>query len=814
MSFANLCGDSVLADARLVALDGFVIPFHRIIFRIAPQDRQLAGCAFELYINSHYQDAKTPIPLLFDAQTVWRVLCFIYDGTYQDEDKDLTFPKIEPLDFPPSANASNDEPLEHQEVELIRSLHNLHITSQSCRSEVLVKALNSVKVFRVAFTWNLDRLMVEAAHRFGQFISGAFNQPEFPQIIAPVFNSVIDPHCMLYGHLVQECFSHCQDLVNNEKFITALEHNGKLAVHLYEKLAALQASLGYGNNADVSYVSSVPQPAGTASAVDSSAVTLLQSQLDEALDIATYKQEQIDTLKQEIARLEKTCAEVTASNSTKQERINALELEAARLKESAPQKASIGLEAQIQKLLAQKNTKDAVIDNLEHQLEEKDRKIAELDRNLSNTNGLNTTLSKQINEQRVGKPDNINFLLERNEAVENARKLQARVTEFEDKIKELEGQMAAHAQQSIVFETASAPQPPESNGIQHSRPLQSAQPPQAIEPRRVEGFGSMANSVNAMNAPSSVPPAHPPSPLTTPSLPAIPALASPAPLTGGALTFYQKMEMKKRRAAAGIYGGEADVDAPSGMPVAPRRESIFSFPGNDNRSPSPAASMTSTHSRANGGPPGPHATLGRRIVGPHAQQNNGSAHGPSPTTGDAGQPRANGTTQHVAPRTNGNAAVPIVDPARAVPVARADAPIAPTAPAAMRTAFVAPPVTATNGNGAPDGRDEIIRKLQRQVQYFQGQLNDRRNGPGSTAQTRPAHGSSNAGNDNRLKKVLEALKDYCVDHRACNDCGINFNAQFRGIVEHIEDDRLILKCGKCDSEKCDLFAVAENPRRR
>ncbi|KAH0294430.1 hypothetical protein KCU62_g287, partial [Aureobasidium sp. EXF-3399] len=302
--------------------------------------------------------------------------------------------------------------------------------------------------------------------------------------------------------------------------------------------------------------------------------------------------------------------------------------------------------------------------------------------------------------------------------------------------------------------------------------------------------------------------------LTTPSLPAIPALASPAPLTGGALTFYQKMEMKKRRAAAGIYGGEADVDAPSGMPVAPRRESIFSFPGNDNRSPSPAASMTSTHSRANGGPPGPHATLGRRIVGPHAQQNNGSAHGPSPTTGDAGQPRANGTTQHVAPRTNGNAAVPIVDPARAVPVARADAPIAPTAPAAMRTAFVAPPVTATNGNGAPDGRDEIIRKLQRQVQYFQGQLNDRRNGPGSTAQTRPAHGSSNAGNDNRLKKVLEALKDYCVDHRACNDCGINFNAQFRGIVEHIEDDRLILKCGKCDSEKCDLFAVAENPRRR
>ena len=87
-------------------------------------------------------------------------------------------------------------------------------------------------------------------------------------------------------------------------------------------------------------------------------------------------------------------------------------------------------------------------------------------------------------------------------------------------------------------------------------------------------------------------------------------------------------------------------------------------------------------------------------------------------------------------------------------------------------------------------------------------------GPGSTAQTRGPPGPPNAGNDSRLRKVLKALKDYCVDHRACNDCGINFNAQFRGIVEHIEDDRLILKCGKCDSEKCDLFAVAENPRRR
>lgn len=78
----------------------------------------------------------------------------------------------------------------------------------------------------------------------------------------------------------------------------------------------------------------------------------------------------------------------------------------------------------------------------------------------------------------------------------------------------------------------------------------------------------------------------------------------------------------------------------------------------------------------------------------------------------------------------------------------------------------------------------------------------------------PDRGPPNPGNDNLLRKVLKALRDYCVDHRSCNDCGINFNAQFRGIVERIEDRRLILKCDKCDTEKCDLLAVAEDPLRR
>lgn len=567
--------------------------------------------------------------------------------------------------------------------------------------------------------WNLDRLMVEAAHRFGEFISGAFNQPEFPQIIAPVFNSVVDPQCMLYGHLVQECFAHCQELVNNDKFIVALEHNGKLAVHLYERVAKLQASLGRANVTELPQAPSVPESSGRAPVVDSSAITLLQSQLAKALNAATSKKEQVDALKQEVAHLKTTCTEVTASDSAKQERIDALEQEAA-LKENAPRKASIDLEARIQKLLAQRNTKDAVIDNLEHQLEEKDRKIAELDRNLAKVNGLNTTLSQQINKQRVGKPDNTNLLVERNEALENAGKLQARITEFEDKVKELEDQLATHAKESISVNTAFATQPPTRNGNQHSRPLQSASRAQDAEPRRDEGFGSMADSVNAMIAASSGEPTRLRSPLLNSPVPAASTPTTKVPIAGGAPTFIQKQrEMKKRREAAGITGGDADVDAPSNMPTIQRRESIFCFPGDQILSPSPTASVASIRSLANGVPIGPHAALARRGAGPHLPQPNGGVHAPSPTAGAvAGQPHTNGITQHTTPRPNGSAAIPIVDPARAVPA---------TLPHVARIAPVVP-AAATNGNSASDSRDATITFLQKRVVYLENQLTDARTG--------------------------------------------------------------------------------------
>jgi hypothetical protein len=80
-------------------------------------------------------------------------------------------------------------------------------------------------------------------------------------------------------------------------------------------------------------------------------------------------------------------------------------------------------------------------------------------------------------------------------------------------------------------------------------------------------------------------------------------------------------------------------------------------------------------------------------------------------------------------------------------------------------------------------------------------------GPASAVQTRGfgGHGPPNprgAGDNARLERVLKALRDYDVDHKSCNDCSINFNAQWRGIVDGTDDRNLVLMCGKCGNEKC------------
>jgi hypothetical protein len=612
------------------------------------------------------------------------------------------FTKADPPASPPSTNTLNAAPQEYQETLLNRGLYELRLTSESGKSGTLLKALDSVKVFQAAYMWKLDRLMVEAAHRFGGFISGAFDQAEFPQITTAIFNSVVDPQCMLYGHLVEECFAHCQSLVNNPRFLTALEYNGKLAVHLYRRLADLRASLGHGDTAEVPHGSA---SGDTTSVVDPSAVTDLQDLLDEALVASSTKQEAIDALEKEVAHLEKALSAVTAADKVKHDHIEALE-EAARLKENVPQStSSVVLGDQLMTL---RTSKDAVIDKLEHQLDGKEGEIAELRHALRSANERSAELARQINQNHMGQSDKTGFLLERNEALETVKELQARNTVQEDKIRELERQVAAHAQQHITVQTAFVPQSPQ------NAPL-----------RRVDGFGAMANTVDRINRTS-----RPPSPLPTPPVPTAPNLAAQAPHTGGVPTFVERMIIA-RRAAAGIHGGETEngpaSEAPPTMPLAAR--GVCTFTQQPVLSASPAASMngsatTAVRSPTNGvSPTGPHAALSRRPAGPHSPQTNGGVPSPSATPGATDRSRPNGIAQHGPPHINGSAAIPIVDPTAAQPRAS----VAPAADSAI--------IVDGQGDGGPDPRDreirrltDEVRKLTNQKDFYKNQLSDARAG--------------------------------------------------------------------------------------
>lgn len=614
------------------------------------------------------------------------------------------FIKADPPASPPSTNTLNAAPQEHQETLLNRGLYELRLTSESGKSGTLLKALDSVKVFQAAYMWKLDRLMVEAAHRFGGFISGAFDQAEFPQITTAIFNSVVDPQCMLYGHLVEECFAHCQSLVNNPRFLTALEYNGKLAVHLYRRLADLRASLGHGDMAEVPHG---PASSKSTSVVDPSAVTDLQDLLDEALVASFTKQEAVDALEREVTRLEEALSKVTDTGEIKQNHITDLEREVTRLQENVPQRtSSVDLEDQ---LMALRVSKDAVIDNLEYQLDGKEGEIAELRHALRSANERSAELARQINQKRIGQADNTGFLLERNEALETVKELQVRNTVRGDKTRKLEAQVAAHAQQPITVQAALV--------------LQS---PQDAPPRRIDGFGAMTNTVNRINGTSC-----PPSPLPTPPAPTTPTLAAQVPLTGGVPTF---VEIMARRAAAGIHGGEPEngsaKEAPSTMPLATR--GVFTFTQQPVLSPAPAVSMNGSATTAvrpsTVSPAGPHAALTRRPAGPHSPQTNGGAPSPSATSAAISRPQANNIAHHVPPRVNGSAAIPIVDPTAAQPRASVAPAADPVAPAATSAA-----TGNGQGDGGPDPRDREIqrltaevRKLTNQNDFYQNQLSDAR----------------------------------------------------------------------------------------
>jgi hypothetical protein len=62
MSFLTLIGNPDYADADLLATDGQVIPFHKVIFTIIPKDRQDDIRMFKEYIESRFQNREVSLP--------------------------------------------------------------------------------------------------------------------------------------------------------------------------------------------------------------------------------------------------------------------------------------------------------------------------------------------------------------------------------------------------------------------------------------------------------------------------------------------------------------------------------------------------------------------------------------------------------------------------------------------------------------------------------------------------------------------------------------------------------------------------------
>ncbi|KAG9666378.1 hypothetical protein KCU99_g10158, partial [Aureobasidium melanogenum] len=379
----------------------------------------------------------------------------------------------------------------------------------------LLKALANVKVYQAAGAWDIDRLMVEAAQRFGGYVSGAFDGDDFRKFVEAVFNSVVGPAKLLYDHLVKECFT-----------VTLYADNRLVYISLSQKFNSQNMRICKGRNkaADLSIMPTVNTaeealmctaavcdplkqlPQSTAQ--DDISPLLKRTQYEYEAQMARPPQRQdklvqlysivlLDTIDVDILEHLERCttamAEYQHSNIGKElvpgtnfKAKNGQELVKPQRTQlirdvngeyklvprqmllaaggegqftqtrdavSAKEEQIKILEQDIAELSADKN---AVIDKLELQLdqkEENDEKVNDLKRALDDANKRNAQLIHQINSQRAGQPDNTAFLLERNEALENAKKLQSSLTASEEKVKKLE------AQQSVIVNTAFISQP-------------------------------------------------------------------------------------------------------------------------------------------------------------------------------------------------------------------------------------------------------------------------------------------------------------------------------------------------------------------
>ncbi|THY23421.1 hypothetical protein D6D01_05973 [Aureobasidium pullulans] len=773
MSLTSNLGNERHASAWFITSDGHVIPFHAVILDF----RSLLPCVLDDLVNSRVDAGQPRIPVPFDSQTVWRVFNFIYHEDYDDLDVPLTFPVVDPPRASPSATtrlidiSSSDE-----ETELSLGFRNLQVTPRACTSAVLLKAWANLLVYRVASIWTIDRLVVESSTRFDKFLSGASGETDFPGFVDAVFNSVSDPAQILYDRVAEECVDNAEELCRNNHFLAVVQRHGLLGRLLFVKITS--RSRGQ-TNASAFFTTPAPTVPAVSTAASSSVIEDLQVQLAAAQNDVLSRDTLLEAREAEVQRLKQNVESQHATLTRQSIKITALE---GRTVAPGPEDP---------KLTAQLRAKEAALENLQDKLDSQDLQIVDLEAKLNDSTRRTRELTHGINHQRFNHPNNTNLMVERNEARQKFEIVQQELTTSEKRVKDLEARLAAKEQELVTLRAAPA-QPTPRVFAQADAPARPA--PSVGATREVVGFGALTNSVNSINSGTAVAPA-PRLPLALPSLP--PSII--APTTAGALTFVQRMAA--RRQAAGIGGGELEAAILAGAPTgAPTSMSVVvrgDPAATEQSSPSPSdASSTNgvaavTPALTNGVPCGPHSSnIARRTTGPHvgprARTQTPQSNGVTPFTAGPG------ITTSIA--VNGVTTSTVVNGASSSPISTTQA------------------STVGQSNAVLEEKIKIIdqqrieiTRLQNQGKFYQRQLNDARNGPSSNVNTR-GHGGpgffSSGEDSHRLKKVLTALKEYDLDHKACLDCSINFNSEWRGIVDDISNPELILNCKKCGEEKC------------
>jgi hypothetical protein len=719
---------------------------------------------------------------------------------------------VDPPQYSPSHLICSKE---FDEVEdLAVGFGRVQVTIKSWTCAIFTKAWANLQVHNAASLWHMDRLLVESSQRFGSFVSGSFDQEEFPEFLDAIFKHVSDPSQTLYAFVVQECVTNFHVLSTNERILALIQKHGLLGRLLIERLAA---SPDFAHMAPANNIQAViPFAPAPESSMDTSIVDTLQTQLTEAQNDAAVKTEMVDAQEQEIARL-KTIV-------SRQERdIDGYMREIGSLK------------SQSKSIADQLAHKTNVLDKVEADCDALEHEMAQLKAQVQRTTAVNAELAEEINQKRLGQRGNTDFMLELNES-------RGKTEALSEEVKKLKAQLAAK-------DDASA----------HNGEFK----------RSVQGFGALGSAMNFITTGTGANTAPPTTPVAAP-IQSQEEAALHDQITSNSMmavsstpTFIEKM--RARTAAAGLRGGEV------GNTPLHRSSSSISLAESTASSSTTGGALGAPRK-----PTGPHSkpgdlfskSLGPHSLRPQANSFNGGAaviHSVTVHSRTASQVddkkdqlireleqkiknltakvNANGNDDKQAQRLREfeEKVKQVRDKVKAAGDA-ADVKEKHLQEQEKQIKLLEAKVNTgggyelekkllneqqgqiqkltaqVNAGGRADEKARIVEQekqiklLNNKANFLQRQLDDARNGKLNTSAdsphmsltiTGPVSRVQNSPNgDRRLKALLKALEEQAIDHKACNECFIDFNCQWRGIVDNLEDTNLVLMCTKCGTEKC------------